>query len=207
MPGAIRWLIIIFLFSGIFSSSLQASYLYIGLSGGLFYPSEEVFREIYSSGAQFGGELVYTFWYNYGLFLRGSYFQRDGQLSFTKDKTTVKILPLIIGFRYHVTGRRVSGFLDLGLGLFHFDEKNPLGQATVNKLGYAISSGLNIFIYQGFYLGGRLDYTYCQVKPFELAAQIGGLNLGLNIGYRFQLTPEEETWVWREVKEEGKYHP
>lgn len=195
------------LFLLLVNSSLLASSLSLGLSGSFFYPTEEIFRDIYQSGAQFGGEIVYTFWYNYGLFLRGSYFRRNGQLSFTKDTTTVKILPLILGFRYHVTGRRLSGYLDLGVGLFHFTEENPIGRASVTKLGYAISSGLNIFIYQGFYLGCRLDYTYCRVKPFELEAQIGGLSLGINIGYRFQLTPEEETWVWKEVKEARKYHP
>lgn len=195
------------LFSLMLSSPLRASHLSLGLNGSFFYPTEKIFRDIYQSGAQFGGEVIYTFWYNYGVFLRGNYFRQDGELSFTKDKTTVKIMPIILGFRYHVTGRRLEGYLDLGVGLFHFEEENPIGQASLNKLGYAVSGGVSVFIYRGFYLGWRVDYTYCRVKPFELEAQISGLSLGINIGYRFKLTEEEESWVWKEVKEARKNHP
>ena len=200
----------LFLLLGLTSFSLRASSLSLGLNASFFYPTEKIFRDIYQPGAQLGGEVVYSFWYNYGLFLRAQYFRQEGQLSFTRDKTTVQIMPIILGFRYHVTSRRLSGYLDLGLGLFHFEEKNPIGQASLNKLGYFLSGGLNVFLYQGIYLGCRLDYNYCRVKPFELEAQIGGLSLGINIGYRFQLTPEEETWVWQEIKEARKtrkYHP
>ena len=179
---------------------VEASQIALGLWGSYFYPREEIFRDIYDPGAQFGGDIVYTFWVNYGLFLRANYYQKDGQLTFTQDKTKVKILPVTLGFRYHVTGKRMEGYLDLGLGLFHFEEENPIGRANVNKLGYLASGGLSFYIYKGLFLGLRADYTHCQVKPFELEAQIGGLALQVGLGYRFQLTPEEESWVWKEVK-------
>lgn len=180
--------------------SLMASDLSFTIFGQYFIPTENAFKDIYGNGTAFGGKIKYSFGTNYGIWLSGSFYKKEGELSFTKEKTVVKVVPLAAGISFQIPGDWIRVYLDGGLGLFHFNEDNPIGKVTSNRLGYLAKIGASFFPVKGLVFDVHMQYSSCKICPAEIEANIGGFSFGVGLGYRFQLRAEEEKWVWKEVK-------
>jgi opacity protein-like surface antigen len=182
------------------TAPLPASDLAIKFFSLYFIPSENAFKDIYGNGVEFGGEIKYSFWTGCGIWVSGSYYKKQGELSFTKEKTDVSVAPLAVGLSFQIPGEWIRLYLDGGLGIFNFQEDNPIGSVTQNRLGFLAKFGASFFPVKGIVLDVFLRYSSCRIRPLEIEANIGGLSFGVGLGYRFRLGEEERSWDWKEVK-------
>lgn len=182
----------------------EASGFAIGISGFYFRPTEQAFERIYGSGSGIGAEAVVRLWKNLDLWVGGDYFQKNGELTFTGEKTTVRIFPVKAGLRLRLPAGRLTFHAGAGLGYFFFEEENPIGRVTERKIGFLAKVGCYIKIVKGLYVDGYFQYTHCSIRPLDMEADIGGMSLGLGIGYDFGLEKKEEEWEWEEVHQPEK---
>jgi hypothetical protein len=151
-----------------------------------FMPSEQAFKDIYGSGTMYGGEIDIGIWQNFELCISGQSFTKKGELTFTEEETTLKILPVGIGIKYvHPVGGTVEIYGGIGINYYSYKEENPIGSVSTNKTGYFGTIGTYVKVVDGLFIDLFLDYSYCKIKPEELSVNIGGLGIGAGIGYEF----------------------
>lgn len=150
-----------------------------------FIPSEQSFKDIYGSGLGFGGELNFGLWKSVSLWLIGNYYTRDGSLAITGEATTLSLMALGGGPKFRFSDARISPYLGIGPVVYIYKEENPIGLAEGTGLGLIGQFGISFLVAGGLILDVSLNYTYCQVQPQDIKANVGGLQLGLSIGYTF----------------------
>ena len=128
-------LVILFIFG-----TLNAKELSIEL--GYFIPSDQTFKDIYGSGIQYGGKLSVEVLERLAVWLGGSYFSKKGELTYTKEEITLRIIPINFGIQYRFSDKKIIPYIGVGLGIHFFSEFAPRG--TVAMLG------LVILLRQGF---------------------------------------------------------
>lgn len=155
------------------------------LSSGYFQPSETAFRDIYGGGLTYGGQLNLKLASNWRLWVSLDYFSRSGQLTFTKEETELTIMPLGLGATYFQSLPPAEVYLALGMHYFKYTESNPIGVAEKGGSGMSIEPGVAIKLFRGVLLRVYLKYSYCRLQPADYRINIGGLQPGLALGYRF----------------------
>jgi hypothetical protein len=150
-----------------------------------FLPSEQSFKDIYGSSFGFGGELNFGLWKSVQLWLIGNYLTNDGSLPVTSEATSISLLALGGGPKIRFSRARFSPYLGVGPVVYIYKEENPIGLAEGTGLGFIGQFGVSFLVAGGLILDVNLNYTYCQVQPQNIKANVGGLQLGLSIGYTF----------------------
>ncbi len=172
-------------------TNLYAKDFRIEIGGGYFYPSETAFREIYGQGFIIGLDIGKKIWKNMEFHLEASYFTKKGELTFTRETTRIKILPIGSHLRYIFLKKILHLYAGAGLTYALFEEKNPIGRVRENKLGYKIKIGgfkrIKGFkkILKQFIIDVQMNYHYCKMKPAEIRFNAGGFDLGIYFGFEF----------------------
>lgn len=181
MKKALMFLIILFTAGSVFGSDYK-----IAVKVNYFNPSEKIFDEVYGSGLIYGikAEKSNVF-KKFGLIVETGYFEKQGELTFTKEDTTVKIIFLGPGVITHYSKGIFDFYAGGGLRYYHFEEKNPIGNTQQQGLGYFISLGTYIHLMKNFYADLGLNYSACQIQPEDLRVEIGGLEAGIGLAYEF----------------------
>jgi hypothetical protein len=150
-----------------------------------FIPSEQSFKDIYGSGLGFGGELNFGLWKSVELWLIGNYCTNGGSLPVTGEATSLSLLALGGGPKIRFSDTRMSPYLGIGPVVYVYKEENPIGLAEGSGLGVACQLGISFLVAGGLILDAGLNYTYCQVQPQNIKANVGGVQLGMSLGYTF----------------------
>ena len=174
-------IILIILVSGV----TKASGSIIEIKGQYFYPTEKAFRDIYSGGLMYGGEISIGIWKNFGIWFGGSYFSKKGKLTFTKEETKLQIMPIGGGLKCRGSIGAFNFYVDLGLDYYQFKESNPIGDVNKNGLGYVGKIGSYIKLKGGLLIDLYADYSSCKIKPVDIKIDIGGFAVGIGLGYEF----------------------
>ena len=74
------------------------------VKGGLFFPSDEIFKDVYKNVALFGGELTVPLAGGLHLWAGAEYFGDTGILPVTLEESKLRIVPVFAGLRYHFGG-------------------------------------------------------------------------------------------------------
>jgi opacity protein-like surface antigen len=120
------------------------------------------------------------------VWIGGSYLKKKGELTYTKEETTLKILvPVEIGFRYKLSKRMIVPYIGAGLSLNNIKETNPIGPASDNKLGYSGQVGILVKLIKRFSLDLRINGSYCKVNPADKKVNIGGTGAFVGLKYNF----------------------
>lgn len=168
---------------------------------GLFFrPVEKTFQKVYGSGVQVGGQGFIGLGKSIDIWVSGDYYHKKGELTYSKEETTVRIIPIAAGLRVRIPQDPFHFYVSGGVGYFLFKEENIIGTVTASKIGYVGKAGGFVKVFKGLYIDGHLQYTHCSIQPLEVRAQIGGLSFGIGIGYDFGLGEKEEKWIWKEVE-------
>jgi opacity protein-like surface antigen len=157
----------------------------VKIMAGYLYPQDKDFRDIYGGGITYGFELSSPVSRNLEMWIEGGYFSRAGRLTYTKEKTTLRIVPVGGGIRYLFSTDRWKFQAGLGLDYFFFRESNVLGTVLAGKLGLAGTIGSNFALSEKILIDMWVRYSYCQMKPEDLKFNVGGLGAGVGLAYRF----------------------
>jgi hypothetical protein len=150
-----------------------------------FMPSEESFKDIYGSGIGFGGELNIGLWKSVFGWIIGNYYTAEGSLPITQETTSLSLLALGGGPKIIFSKARIRPYLGIGPVIYIYKEENPIGLAEGTGFGFIGQLGFSAQVVGGLILDASLNYTYCEVQPQNIKANVGGVQLGLSIGYSF----------------------
>jgi hypothetical protein len=158
------------------------------LKGGLFLPSDSIFREVYKSGTVFGGEIAVPIAGGLHLWAGAEYFSKSGLLSVSEDVTKVRIIPVYLGLRCHFGKSAVRPYLGAAAAYFLFKEENLLGSVSESGFGFIGQAGLLIKIGGPFSFDLHANYRACTLRtdePDPVEAKIGGFTAGAGLVFRF----------------------
>jgi hypothetical protein len=157
----------------------------IKVQAGYFYPADRDFRDIYGGGMKSGLELSTAVADHVEVWLEGGYFSKTGELSFTKDKTRVRIVPLGGGMRYVFSAEKWNLYAGLGLRYHIFRESNLIGKVNAGKMGWSAHLGGRLAVGDQTLVDLCLGYSRCEMEPLALRFDVGGIEAGIGVGYRF----------------------
>lgn len=150
-----------------------------------FFPTEKAFKDIYGSGVSFGVEFNINIIKGFFIWGEGSYFNKTGLSSYKNEETNLNIIPLNVGFEYLFPYKKINFHIGLGFGYQKFMEESNLGKVNDGGLSYIGKLGSSFLLGKRILLNGFVKYSYCKVKPADFKVDIGGLELGLGVGYEF----------------------
>jgi hypothetical protein len=166
-------------------STSAFSFITLEAKGQYFSASERYFRDIYGAGWMAEGEIGIRLFRGLEWWAGGGYFSRKGQLTFTREKTTLTIQPMGGGLRYRITSGKIAGYLGAGVNYYQYKESNPIGEARKNSVGYVGKAGVFFRIVPGFLLDLNLGYSYCKMTPADFEINIGGISAGAGLAIEF----------------------
>ena len=167
------------------SGSSHAANIILEFKTQYFSPSDEEFKDIYGGGVMYGGEVSIGVWKGLELWFGGSYFSREGELTFTKEKTELRIIPVGVGLRYRWRGKSLSPYLAAGLGLYQFKESNPIGEVDLGEAGFVAAIGTYVRITGGLLIDLYANYSVCEFSSDDFEINISGFGTGIGIAYEF----------------------
>lgn len=153
---------------------------------GYFFPSSADFREIYNNGPAFGADVTFSLGKILGIWAGLDYFSKGGELTYTHEPTTLRILPLFAGLKLQAAPGSLRPYAAAAAGYFLFKESNVLGTASGQELGLLAQAGLLIKIKGRTSLDVSVRYTSCKhgvTGPEPLSVQLGGLQAGIGIAF------------------------
>jgi opacity protein-like surface antigen len=181
-----RKLVTVIVVTIFFSGLASAADFIVELKAHYFSPSEEAFRDIYGGGIMYGGEASIAVWKEVEVWFGVSFFSKKGELAFTKEETKVKIAPLGAGVRYsYPVNEKISIYGGLGINYYSYKEENPLGEVSKGGLGPVVKAGGLMKVTKEFIVDVYVDYSYCKMKPADFNINVGGIEAGIGLGYRF----------------------
>jgi len=167
------------------SGSAHAVDIILEFKTQYFSPSDEEFKDIYGGGVMYGGEVSIGVWKGLELWFGGSYFSREGELTFTKEKTELQIIPVGGGLRYRWRGKSLSPYLAAGLGLYQFKESNPIGEVDLGEVGFVAAIGTYVRIAGGLLIDLYANLSVCEFSSDDFEINISGFGAGIGIAYEF----------------------
>ena len=104
----------------------------LGINTGYFIPTEEIFRDIYGSGLYLGGEAEMDLGRGFSLWAAVGHFSRKGELSYTREETTISSTPFEMGGRFYLVAKTCAfvPYLGAGVGINQFKESNVIGTVS-----------------------------------------------------------------------------
>jgi len=151
---------------------------------GAFAPSAEIFKTVYGSGPVYSGEFRLHAKGAFYFSLEAGQFKKTGELTLTRDPTTMTILFVDSMAVYHVLSGSIMPYVGAGVTACRFKERNIIGEVGQWNLGFAACGGATARL-RSIALDARLKFSSVMVKPLEDAVNLGGLTLSVAVGYVF----------------------
>ncbi|KKM88255.1 hypothetical protein LCGC14_1260620 [marine sediment metagenome] len=158
---------------------------YIKVGVNYFRPSKQIFRDIYGNGVMYRAEICIGIGRGLELWMAGGYFSKNGKLSFTDEGTKLQILPVGWGIKYISTKGNINYYTGIGFNYYQVKETNPIGDVGKGRLGFGGEIGAFKRVTGGLIIDFRMDYYYCKMELANRKIDIGGLTIGIGLGYEF----------------------
>ncbi len=153
---------------------------------GYFVPADATFREIYGRGAAWGGEFDAALSSRLVLWAGADYFSRAGLLLHTREKTTIRVVPLQAGLKVVLdVGPAVRAYAGAGPAWFQYRESNSIATLKKSALGFIGRLGFRVDAGQTFFFDFGGAYSLCRVNPAGVEADLGGWLFSAGAGFRF----------------------
>lgn len=193
--------IIFFIALSTFSlSKTEAREFLLEGKAGYFYPTNDLFRELYGDGkgiygAELTGEICNSF---YG-WASVNYFSDSGHSIGLSDPTKIRIIPVGLGVKYmcplNCFTRFYFGGGFLATHLHTHDFESPIVIPRVDKWGFGgiVKTGFLVFLSKCWFIDVFADWSYMHIDfhntegydVIRLDADLSGFSGGAGIGYRF----------------------
>lgn len=167
------------------SGIIHAATFTIELKGSYFSPAEKAFKDIYGGGTTVGGEVSIGIWKKLHFWLGGNYYSGDGGLTYTGEETSLQILPIGGGLKYEFSSGTLCFYGGIGMNYYQYKESNVIGDVSKGGIGLIGKIGLNLNVTQGLFLDLFINYSYCKITPADFTINIGGVDVGAGLGYKF----------------------
>ena len=121
------------------------------------------------------------------LFFHIEYFNPAGELSYTKEETKLRIIPVELGLRFLISKGNFTPYIGGGVGYYFYQEENVIGKLSDNKIGFLGEAGFKIFIAKKFFIDikGRYTFLKVNVQQEEESIDLSGLSILGGFGITF----------------------
>lgn len=167
------------------AGTARAEGLSIEARGAYFSPTDTAFREIYGYGISWGGEISFSLSERMAVWAGADYYSKIGKLGLTEDATKIRIAPLAAGVKLYLSRARLRPYIGAGAAYFQYKETNNIGTIEKGDVGFVGRAGLLVMLGPTFFMDIQAGWSTCSVQPAEVKANLGGLSLGLGIGFEF----------------------
>jgi len=158
----------------------------VGAGGRSF--SETLFKDVYG-----GTCIIYSVdfsmkvWETLEAFLHTDYLSKTGELTFTQEETTFKLIPIELGARYLVPTKKTCDaklflYIGAGAGYYLIKEENPIGTVDEKRIGFFGEGGVRFYLMSSLFIDAKLKYT---ILKSENDTNLGGLSYMGGIGISF----------------------
>jgi hypothetical protein len=154
--------------------------------------SEELYKDVYGSSAisynvDFGVKILESL----EIFLHTDYFSTSGELTYTNEETTLKIIPIELGARYLLSVNkkckpRLFIYFGGGGGYYMYKEENVIGTIDEKKIGFFVEGGFRFYFMKAFFFDAKVKNVFLKVDVSEGdKIELGGLSYMGGIGISF----------------------
>ena len=157
------------------------------VGAGMRYVAEkDLFEEVYGdSHLAYSVDLGYKFGKSLQLFFHSDYLSVKGELTYTKEETTLTIIPLELGLRYQLGQKKLFPYIGAGAGYYMYKEDNPIDTVDEKQFGFFGEGGLKFYFVKSFFLDLKVKYVSLKVDGEEGDINIGGMALIGGVGISF----------------------
>ena len=155
---------------------------------GGYSMNEPRFDAVYQSGGLMSGlSLSSAVVSHVNFYLDIKYYSRQGELTFSKEKTTLYLVPVTVGLRYIYPFGLFNPYLGAGLDIYFFHEENPIGTVSNRTNGLHIAAGTFIRFSRSVpvLVNIRLKYTSAKAQQNGMSIQLGGFEYGGGLTFSF----------------------
>jgi len=157
----------------------------IKIKGAYFLPSRTAFKDTYKNRWLGEGEVTVRVFKFIELWLSGNYYSGKGKLPFSDEDTSMTLIGMGGGLKFRVTLGKFSPYLGIGPWVYFYKERNPIGTAKGNNLGFIGQTGVYFFLSKSLFFDFFVSYTRCEVQPQRIKTDLGGLYGGIGLGFAF----------------------
>jgi len=144
---------------------------------GNYNMDEPRFEAVYQKGAIIKGIAFSASIFKYtNLYFEIKYFKKNGELTYTKEKTTLQLLPVSLGIRLIKKFGPFLPYIGGGGDLYFYHENNPIGTVLDYAKGYHFQGGIYFQLINKIplLLGTKLKYTRVKTRENDITVQLGG---------------------------------
>jgi hypothetical protein len=155
---------------------------------GRYDMKEPRFDTVYPPGgllAGLGGSAAIVS--NLNLYLEAKYWEREGELTFSKELTTLRLFPISLGARYIVPLGVFNPYAGAGGDIIFYYEDNAIGTTVNSASGYHVSAGTYLRFSRDVPLMVNLKakYTWAKAVEGDFEIQLGGLEYSVGLALAF----------------------
>jgi hypothetical protein len=133
----------------------------------------------------FSLDVGFRFKKSFEVFLHGEYLLAKGELTITREETTLTIIPVEAGGRFLFGEKKFLGYLGAGLGFYLINEENPIGTVNQGNIGFFAEGGIRFSFIESIFADLKLKYVALSVRPEDTTVNLGGICILAGIGYTF----------------------
>ena len=148
---------------------------------GNYTIQEPLFKTVYEPGGSLQGLILSSMlFFNIDFYLELKTLYKTGQLTYSKEKTTLLLVPVSLGLRYGLPLSFLQPYAGGGLDFYLFYESNPIGSLFNYVQGYHFLAGVYLRFAKSFpiLLNFRIKNTWAQAEVNNRKVELGGLEYG-----------------------------
>lgn len=151
---------------------------------GSYSMNEPRFKAAYQKGGLIGGFSLSVFIVrDFDFYFEMREFYKSGELTYTKEKTQLLLLPVSLGLRYSRPLGLFCPYLGVGIDYYFYGETNAIGSLVNYTRGFHFQGGsyFKISRKSPVWLNLRLKYTRAKTEENNIEIQLGGFEFGLGL--------------------------
>lgn len=150
-----------------------------------FLPSDQLYKDVYGGGFQFGGEIVIPIWKGISLYLGAGFFSKKGAMIPFGEETTISLIPVEFGILYKFSKSKINPYVGAGAGYYSLSEESFLGKVTGGNVGFFGQAGVSVELSKFFVIDISAKYNVCNLTIDAIENNIGGIRIGMGFGVGF----------------------
>jgi len=150
--------------------------------------NEPRFEAVYPTGGLMSGLAISAaIVSDVNFYLEVKYYARQGELSFSKEKTDFYMVPISLGVRYIFPLGLFNPYFGAGADFYFYYEDNPIGTTMNYANGYHASGGTYLRFSKTvpLMLNLKVKYTWVRAEQEGIQVQLGGLEYGAGLVFTF----------------------
>lgn len=155
----------------------------LSVGAGMRNVSDQLYKDVYDgSGISYNVDFGVRLGKSLEAFLHTDYFTKDGELTYSLEKTTLKIIPIELGVRFLFKADKKCKFypyIGAAAGYYMYKEENFIGTVDEKKFGFSAEGGVRYYLMSSFFIDVKGKNVFLNVDGVKLGgfAFMGAIGL------------------------------